>query len=174
MTERELEQTLIKESYKWIDKANKILDANMEYPKIECNLRGTVAGYAYSGLWKLRYNKGLAKDNYKDFIYNTVPHEVAHLVADRHFNKRCNHGKEWKRVMGMFGRDATRCHDYCVENHRLRKRTIKRYLYECGCPEPVKIGPKHHNYLMRDNGWVKCKRCKKNLNLDNYKGFITL
>jgi SprT protein len=173
VTERELENTLKEESFKWIDKANKMLDTNMEYPKIDCNLRGTTAGYAYSLVWKLRYNKGLARDNYKDFIYNTVPHEVAHLVADRYYNKRCHHGKEWKRVMTMFGKEPSRCHDYDVERHRLRKRTIKRHLYECGCPEPVQVGQKHHNILLRELGRVSCKACKNVLSVDGYKGVVT-
>lgn len=169
MTDLDLENKLIHYSHEWIEKANELLGTSMEYPEVQCNLRGTTAGIAYTHSWKIRYNLGLARDNYQDFIEQTVPHEVAHLVADHYYEKRCVHGKEWKHIMRLFGKEPTRCHNYDVEKHRARRH--KKYIYTCKC-EACKIGTKHHNMIMRRTGRVFCRRCKHYFSIDDYKGFV--
>lgn len=169
MTDLDLENKLIHYSHEWIEIANEKLGTSMVYPDILCNLRGCTAGMAYSSLWKIRYNLGLARDNYQDFIEETVPHEVAHLVADHYFEKRCKHGKEWKQIMQLFGKEPTRCHNYDVEKHRVRRH--KKYMYKCKCGD-CQIGTKHHNIIMKSRGCVFCKKCKYCFSIDDYKGFV--
>lgn len=66
----------------------------------------------------LEFNSDLLYNNIQDYINNTVPHEVAHLISYIrhgwvirsgiiHF-----HGKEWREIMIDFGCSPLVYHDY--------------------------------------------------------------
>lgn len=165
-----MENQLREETHFWIDLANEVLKSNMPYPKVSVDKRGTVAGTAYTYSWKIRYNPVLARENWDKFRDTTVPHEVAHLVADGHFGKPCGHGREWKWVMShVFNREPTRCHSYDVTNARARK--VKRYSFQCGC-RIVTVGPKRFRQIMTLGCEIYCLKCKVVLNAQNYIGEV--
>ena len=111
--------------------------------KVLFDLRGTCAGQArYTRVYGstdivniiIRYNPVLLTENVEDFLARTVPHEVAHIVAQKVFGSyvtKVNHGQGWKNVMAAFGCDATRCHDYDVSNARVRN--VVRVDAKCAC-----------------------------------------
>ena len=144
----------------WVDLANDIYpNLYMSYPKIEWDLRGGTAGQAWYGIHKVRYNSHLYRNNRKDFIENTIPHEVAHLVAHRlHQGRRIMpHGYEWKRVMAAFKVPSDRCHSYDVSEC---KRRQKRYLYKSVCGKTFKLSQTLHNKILRgQQRWCLC--CKR-------------
>lgn len=132
----------IEATKKFFEIAYKTYGVKFDYT-IKFDLRGTTAGtasynrqYGTSELTNIviNYNNVLLTENEEDFLARTVPHEVAHVVAQRVFGlgfKRINHGPEWKHVMQVFGCDASRCHKYDVTNARVR--TTKKFTVECGC-----------------------------------------
>jgi len=165
-----IQKRLVDETKFWVDLANEQLNRNFEYPTVQFDLRGTTAGQAWSGLNKIRYNIELAMDNLEDFSGQTVGHEVAHIIADRYFAMRCNHGRNWKWIMkNVFGLEPTRCHDYDVSAHRARKSY--RYKYQCNCSESCVAGPKHHNAI-KSGRKISCRRCKIVLSSSRFIGKI--
>ena len=69
-------------------------------PEISFKLRGQKAGVAHLTENKLRFNLQLYRANQEDFLRQTVPHEVAHMVAHQLFGPRIQpHGEEWQLIM---------------------------------------------------------------------------
>lgn len=165
-SQEELKSKLIHYTNEWIQFANRKLNKTIPPPKVEFKVRGTTAGWANSTEWHINYNLGLAKDNFIDFMDQTVPHEVAHLVADYYFCKKCKHGKEWKQIMKLFGKTPTRCHNYEVSHHRVR-RTF-RHIYKCGCDSNCVVGTKHHNIIQAGESRISCRRCRVKLKIGDF------
>lgn len=95
---------------------------NMPVPKLAFNVRGTTAGLAKYGPHLVDLNMQLYVENPRYFFNHTIPHEVAHLAAVHiHGPGGAGHGKEWKVIMGLIGREPTRCHTLDVTNVK-RKR----------------------------------------------------
>jgi len=141
-------------------------------PTVKFNQRGMTAGTATGALWEVNFNPILLMENQDDFIEQTVPHELAHLI-DYEVNpinhqtevkwtrrgyrrtKRNIHGADFKfiveRVLGAD--DSTRCHNYDVSRAKVKKRGVK-YLYRCtcGCNTETTLGPKRHANEQRNPG----------------------
>lgn len=146
------------------DKANRILGRDFPYPKVQFDLRGTSAGWAYTITNRIRYNLPLAIDNWDAFISQSIPHECAHIIADKYFGVNCHHNGKWQWVMRhVFGLNPNRCHTYDVKNHRARRRF--RYAYRCsGCNKIVLAALKHHKVVHSPNYGVvtkiACRACR--------------
>lgn len=128
---------------------------HFERPQVSLDLRGQKAGVAYLQRNLLRFNEQLYRENHQHFLQQTVPHEVAHLLAQALYGDRIRpHGREWQGLMtGLFGLPADRCHDYAVPQ---RRRTD--YLYRCGCPEKIPFTPQRHALVRRGRRY-SCRRC---------------
>lgn len=130
-------------------------------PQVSFRLRGQKAGVAHLGENLLRFNPRLYAENREDFLLQTVPHEVAHLIAHQVFGGRIQpHGSEWQSIMrGVYGLPPRRCHDYVIER---RPRTS--YLYLCQCPErnEFPFSPQRHALVARGRSYF-CRRCKATL-----------
>lgn len=138
------------------------------FPTIDYSLKGKTAGQAFYRQGKIKLNAILLLENTDDFINDTVPHEVAHLIdyavnasnfgntarvaaqmqqlleQHRYHNARKHsaHGPSWKAIMRLFGCEPSRCHNYDVTNSRRKTRS---YLYECTCcGQRVTLGSKRH------------------------------
>lgn len=104
--------------------------------------------------WKIDLNYGLFLRNTESFFIDTIPHEVAHVIAWEQFKGK-GHGKEWKQVMTDFGLVPTRCHNYDVTNV-VKPSSVIRYHYRCACPQKVHyLELKNHVYGDKR----KCKHC---------------
>ncbi|NER62530.1 SprT family protein, partial [Pseudomonas sp. MAFF212428] len=95
-------------------------------PEVSFKLRGQKAGVAHLHENLLRFNLQLYRENSEDFLRQTVPHEVAHLVAHQLFGERIQpHGEEWQLIMrGVYELPPNRCHNYAV-----KRRSVTRYIY---------------------------------------------
>ena len=171
MSENEVCEKLVAATIQSVAKACEVLGYRVSVPHVVFNLRGITAGMAFSyveGFTPLiRYNLGLAKENLEAFLDNTVPHEVAHIVANRHFGKNCGHKREWQWVMRkVYGIEPKRCHQYDVSAHRIRKTFI--HIYKCGCGE-CRTGTKHHNLIQNaPDRRIICSVCRQVLKKENY------
>jgi SprT protein len=140
-------------------KAEKHYNRKFTRPIVEINLKGRTAGYAhYSG--KLQFNPILYKENVQEFLAQTLPHEIAHLIAVElyGFQKGKGHGAAWQSVMvNCFNRSPDRCHKYDVSNSTVR--TVKRvYQYECSCRIHTLTAVKHNRILK--GARYRCAFCK--------------
>lgn len=139
---------------------------NLPAAALDFSLRGRCAGQARferSGSTALRLNLQLLADNRDDFLEQTIPHEVAHLVvnwlARKSRQKPRPHGPEWRAVMqDCFGLPPTRCHSY----RTTAARTVPRpFLYRCTCREHRLTSIMHNR--IRQSARALCKACKTSL-----------
>ncbi len=142
----------------------------MPQADIRFDLRGRSAGMvrcAPGSPPEIRYNLQLLAENEEPFLARTVPHEVAHLVVRELFGAAVRpHGQEWKAVMGVFGADPSRCHDYDVSRSQVRK--LPRFLYRCGCRLHELTSIRHRRVL--DGQSYFCRACKQPLEPDSGYG----
>jgi SprT protein len=133
------------------------------YPTIKYTLRGAVAGTAIAfPTMEINYNLGLAWENLRDFLDNTIPHEIAHIFTDKRSNSRESHGPEWKRVMVAMGLNPSRCHDYDMTNAQARK-VERPYIYKCACKEHRVTKLIHKKFLQHGGRYWICTECKKDM-----------
>lgn len=139
-----------------VDLANEVFGQKFPYPKIEFDLKGRVAGYAYYHKNKIRYNIGIFRNQPQKFLDRTTYHEVGHLISFKLYGEAGKgHGKFWKYVMQKIGQEPSRCHDYDVPQEALR---VKRpYVYKCPCRE-FHLTRLIHNRILSD-GDRKCPKC---------------
>ncbi len=128
-------------------------------PEIRFDLRGQAAGQARIAPGRislLRYNPALLAANVKDFLVQTVAHEVAHLVAFEVFGRHIRpHGVEWQAVMRLFGVPPQRCHSYvATESDR---RRLARHTYHCGC-RTHELSSIRHNRIAKGQQYL-CRAC---------------
>lgn len=110
----------------------------------------------------VRYNAALLNANRERFLAQTVPHEVAHIVARALFGLNIKpHGPEWKAVMQFFGADLDRCHSYDTSVSSTRR--LRRFPYACGCRE-YKLTSIRHNRIKAGQVYL-CMNCGAALSL---------
>jgi len=129
-------------------------------PVVSLELRGQKAGVAHLHENKLRFNRELYQRNTEDFLQQTVPHEVAHLVAHHMFGDRiAPHGQEWQLIMrGVYELPPLRCHSYEV-----KRRQVLRYLYRCPCPSSeFAFTPQRHSLVRKGRRYL-CRQCRHTL-----------
>lgn len=129
-------------------------------PVVSLRLRGQKAGVAHLHENTLRFNAELYQQNTEDFLRQTVPHEVAHLVAHELFGDRIQpHGEEWQLIMkGVYELKPLRCHNYAV-----KRRQVTRYIYRCPCPEGVfHFTAQRHGFVRKGRRYL-CRACRKAL-----------
>ena len=160
-----LSQIAYETCQKYLAIAKEQLGYRHPMPTITMDVRGCAAGYANSIDNTIRLNPILFRDNQDAFVSRTIPHELAHIVANRLYGvdrtktgKRRSHGPRWKQVMETFGCDSSRCHSYDVENARARKRSPqKRWAYRCRC-QIMHLSTTRHNKIMRGTTY-SCRKC---------------
>jgi SprT protein len=140
---------------------DKVQDRNAEvklaFPEIVYDLKGRTAGRANGE--KIRLNADLLNGKYReDMLNQTVPHEVAHSIQFQLFPRSQPHGREWRVIMYILGKPATRCHNYDTKPARVTKRP---YEYRCNCQTHHLTEYKH--IKIQSGAKYICKRCKGEL-----------
>jgi SprT protein len=130
-----------------------------ERAQLAFNLRGMAAAVAYPTRNAIRINLRLLNQNAEDFLLNTVPHEVSHLIAYRvHGQGIAPHGVEWAAIMReVYGLKPLRCHNYDV-----RPSLTTAYQYRCGCDAGHMFTTRRHNNAQRGRLYL-CRRCRQPL-----------
>jgi SprT protein len=126
-------------------------------PVVSLKLRGQKAGVAHLHENMLRFNPQLFRENAEDFLKQTVPHEVAHLVAHQLFGDTiAPHGEEWQLIMrGVYELPPNRCHSYQVQ-----RRQVMRYIYRCPCADSdFPFSAQRHGMVRQGRRYV-CRSCR--------------
>jgi SprT protein len=128
-------------------------------PTVRFDLRGKTAGMVIhlpTGEAFIRYNRLMLSENGAAFIEQTVPHEVAHLVARQLFGPNIRpHGREWRKVMLFFGANPIRCHNFPVSSTNSRR--MRYFHYRCACQVHSISAVRHHRSLTGVT--YLCRRC---------------
>lgn len=121
----------------------------------------STAGRAFLSEGRMDFSKSLYEQNVEAFLNDTVPHELAHLIAYRVYGSN-GHDTSWKKVMMALGYEPTRCHSYEVQ----KRSSAKKYNYVCGCSGKV------HEVSAQRQAWInkgknyKCIACGTVIRLD--------
>ena len=144
--------------------ANELFDLSLEVPYVDYLLKGSDAGRADSYNNSITLNGVLFKENFDEYMSDTIPHEVAHIVCDkRHGLIRTtqggisSHGKEWKAIMVAFGCEPSRCHT--LDTTRV-KRKMRKFSYFCpDCLACMPMSAVCHNRATKGREYIH-KGCK--------------
>lgn len=128
-------------------------------PSWDAKVTGTTGGYAYLLQNRISLNAGLFNRN-KDYFFNdTIPHEMAHLIAFIVYKER-GHGPAWKNTMKRLGYEPTRCHSMDVSETK-RKMTLQRWVYKCGCPGKIHyLTSSAHSSILGGMKNYRCQGCR--------------
>lgn len=153
----------------WTSRANTLfaLDArtSVPVPEVRFDLRGRTAGLVVYQRERrepgvIRLNRELLRSHPREMLEETVPHEVAHVVARwLHGGRIKPHGPEWRSIMHAFGKQATAC-------HAMRTRPARRvryYAYACVCAGPQYLSVIRHRRSQRGRQQYQCRRCGQRL-----------
>jgi len=112
----------------WKDNASR--KEELPTPQIVFDLKGKVAGQYNHKTKQIRVNLSIAMANSKEYLENTLPHEIAHYIVKnsvKFTHKHKPHGRAWKYVMNVLGCEPTVTHSYACSPSR--KHTY--YEYQC-------------------------------------------
>lgn len=152
----------------YVDKFNSIYKFNMPMPNIFYDIVGSKAGEARmsaKGAYSVHFNPKIASLDWKEFINNTIAHEVTHIAVFQwsKFNSKpipAPHGPRWNYMMREVGATPKRTHEVDVYDI---KRNVSQYEYECKCPEPVIVSVRIHNNIKNGKKSYACIKCKTKL-----------
>lgn len=143
-----------------VELARRELQRTILLPTVSFDLSGQVAGRAYPGRNHLQFNAALLVENVQAFLTDTVPHELAHLLAHLQYGGHIEpHGREWAKVMtGIFGLPATRTHR--LDTARSTAGDVL-YRYRCCCPGLLHdLTVRRHNAVQLRGARYLCKACR--------------
>lgn len=169
-----LQERVSGEVIRYVDLGNAYFGKAFPVPPIRFDLRGATAGmYKVRGSSRIiRFNPWVFAKYYSDSLETTVPHEVAHYLADMVYGLRHirPHGPEWKAIMAHFGADDSVTTRYSMEG--IPRRTVRRFHYRCGCGgQPLTAY--RHNRIVRGEAVYWCRLCGQQLEFAGICGTST-
>lgn len=170
MTDNNIKKCVSDKIKELINKASSSYNINNIFiPEIKFTKRGKCAGCVsyVNGEVFFNFNMVLLRENFNDFLSQTVPHEVSHFIVYLLFGhqytkggKRIIHGKDWKNVMSFFGCSSERCHSYNTSKSSVRK--LKTFKYKCGCSTHI-LTSIRHNRIKKGTSSYCCSVCGERL-----------
>jgi SprT protein len=143
-----------------IEQASDLFARNFSVIPVLFDLRGRAAGmYRVRNAERvIRYNPFIFERYFEDNLAQTVPHEVAHYVADIVYGFRNirPHGPEWKQIMQFFGADTRATSQYNLDG--LPVRRYRQFQYRCRCREHA-LTSRRHNRIERNEVRYFCNHC---------------
>ena len=130
--------------------------AGYKMPSVVINSRlRTTAGYSYSGKEnRIEFNPHLYLRHEDIFHLDTIPHELAHNIADRLFKSK-GHDEAWHNTFfDLTGYLAERTHSMNVKHLEIKQKT---YEYKCDCQTWKFSG--RRNSLHKKGHRYFCKEC---------------
>jgi len=133
-TEAQLKQLLTQAERHWPELKQSTLGSKKtrwRMPYIEWYQRGRAAGLAYPAECLIRLSLPLGLQNPAGLLNDTLPHELAHIIAMRlHYPRRIRpHGEEWQHVcLHLTGRRLQRTHQMDVKTVKARRTRYIRFI----------------------------------------------
>jgi SprT protein len=128
--------------------------------------KGTAAGNAKlfrDGSAIVTFSEPMLEHHGEEFMRETVPHEVAHIVAGvlaRMDRKRIRpHGREWQAVMRtVFGVEPERTHSFDTSGCKVRRE--RKLPAFCECRQFTELGVRRLKRCIREGVRYRCPKCK--------------
>lgn len=110
-------------------------------------VRGLVAGYARYNSWTVDLNLLTLSTATREFMEDTISHEVAHMVAF-YTGLGKGHNAGWKRIHRMLGGNGKRCYSTAETGGVVRRaRRTREHLYLLPSGYELWIGTTQHSRL---------------------------
>jgi len=142
------------------------LNIMLPFEGVQFFKKSRTAGYVMPTRGNIVYlNLELLKQNREHFANDTIPHEVAHLFADKLKIKKNlptegAHGKTWKMVMRkVYGLQPIRCHS--LDTTGVGKK-VSKYRYICNCMKHS-VSAISHKKIQAGERSYRCGKCYKTL-----------
>lgn len=135
-------------------------------PELKLDLRSArMAGRAIPQQNIIELNKVIFRNNPDwTFVYDTVAHEMAHIVASRKFRSRA-HDARWKAIAVALGATPRASGHFDTANAEVRKAVKRKtYPFVCDC-QPFAFGPQRLNNFLKGNRY-QCRSCKSEIKPD--------
>lgn len=158
MTDDSLQSKVVTLTRRLIEQAETGFQVSIPAPVLRFDLTGRAAGMVvfYPSGALIRFNQKMLVENGQPFLEQTVPHEVAHLVARTlHGTHIRPHGPEWKSIMAFFGALPHRCHNFITASSQ--RRHMRYFHYRCDCREH-RLSAVRHNRC-RSGVTYLCRLC---------------
>ncbi|QIW16700.1 SprT family protein [Pasteurellaceae bacterium RH1A] len=144
-----------------LEQASAYFGREFEQPAVTYTVKGAKAGVAYLRENEIRLNPVLLAENGADFIQQTVPHELAHLLVYQLFGRVQPHGKEWKMMMEeVLGVPAEVYHCYDLAKVR------QTFAYQCAC-QTHQLTIRRHKAIVEGKAIYHCRKCKQVLEVQD-------
>jgi len=175
----------------YIEKAEAHYDRHFLIPKVDLGLNNRhVSGIAQLNKNIIKLNPYFLAQNSHDMRAQTIPHEVAHIVAfqldpiryparkhSKHslrlgshrgdYAKYRSHGSLWASVMKVLGVKPNRCHNYKLPEQTKPRKKWARITYVCGCQELGLTAVRHkrsqEKMKLLGRPAFRCRECKQGL-----------
>jgi SprT protein len=156
-----LQQARVREATAaYVERAHNLFGQPFKPVPVSFDLTGRAAGMykVDRGRRLIRYNPYIFAKFFESSLAATVPHEVAHYVADVMFGLRNirPHGREWQAVMRAFGAEPVRAASYDLEGIPMRRQ--RRHSYRCACTEH-QLTTRRHNLVQGGGVRYFCRHC---------------
>ena len=134
---------------------------------IAFDIKGRSAGL-YSvrqGKRCIRYNPFVFTKYFDESLRTTVPHEVAHYIADMlyGFGNIKPHGPQWRDIMIAFGVQPRVTNNFDLSDVPVRRQ--RRFPYRCACTSHL-LTTVRHNRLQRGIAAYFCRMCGTQMEYD--------
>jgi len=157
---KSLQHRVVEATSGYIDQARDLFDTDFNRVAVGFDLTGKAAGmYRVRRSERIiRYNPYIFAKYFDDNLAVTVPHEVAHYIADMVYGLRNirPHGQQWQALMAAFGADPSRTCSYDMEG--IPQRVHQRIAYRCDCTRH-NITLRRHNQIERGRRRYFCRSC---------------
>ena len=154
------QRLVVEQTASRIRQASDLFERNFAQIPVLFDLHGRTAGMyrVRNGERVIRYNPFIFARYFDDNLAQTVPHEVAHYIADIVYGFRNirPHGEEWKNIMRFFGADTRATSQYDLEG--LPQRKFHQFRYRCRC-QLHNLTSRRHNRVERNQVRYFCKQC---------------
>ena len=160
-----LQAQVISAASHYIELASTLFERPFPIIPVNFKLTGRAAGmyHVQYGRRFIRFNPFIFAKYYDDNLRQTVPHEVAHYIADMVYGLRNikPHGREWKAIMQQFGIAKARATcNYDLQGVPTRQH--RRFAYHCRCRN-YEITTRRHNMILLGQRRYHCPTCKSDL-----------
>lgn len=155
MTNDQLIHTAKQSLNDWLNIVNDYFSSHYLLPSVNLKLRGRSAGKAYLQCNEIRLNATLFRENYRAFLDDVIPHELAHLITYQRFGRVKPHGKEWQFVMSqVLDLTPTTTHQFDISSVQ-----GKTFGYRCQCTTH-KLTIRRHNNIQKGQATYLCRQCR--------------
>lgn len=161
-----MQQRIVLEVERYLDYGRSLYQLPLPSIPVVFTLKGRAAGmyrvkrtgYLASTVREIRFNPWIFAKYPEDSWRNTIPHEVAHYIADCRYGPRIRpHGVQWQQIMQDFGAEPSVCGQYDLTG--IPQRQMQRYTYQCACGQ-VQLSARRHHKVQRGCQY-RCVSCQQ-------------